>query len=225
MPNQIRTFAANAANRDPLTRAHTIVRYTHESADSLLKAFETVRRARNARQGAPTDEEQDLLRAMLVMTGAGLDSALKQIIRDALPTILNTDEDAKKELVTFVARKLPSDASADNKFLARVLAAKSQQTQVIDEYVYELTGQSLQSAQELMKATKALGINPTAVGIDDRVLTPIFKIRNKIIHELDINFDHPVRNRQTRSRRDMCDHANKLLEVAEKLLLQVATKV
>jgi hypothetical protein len=35
--------------------------------------------------------EEDLLRAAIVFTGAGLDATLKQVIRDALPSLLEND--------------------------------------------------------------------------------------------------------------------------------------
>ena len=77
-----------AALPDPKTaacsKAAVILARTHESADALLKAFELAQQERGTPRGMSTDDEQDLLRAMLVMTAAGLDSMLKQLIRDAL---------------------------------------------------------------------------------------------------------------------------------------------
>ena len=53
--------------------AFTILCSTHNAASSFLDIFEATRRTRKAK-GTPTDEEQNLLRAMLVFAGAGLDS-------------------------------------------------------------------------------------------------------------------------------------------------------
>jgi hypothetical protein len=39
-------------------------------------------------RGMSTDEEQDLLRAMLVTAAPGLDAMTKQLIRDALPKVV-----------------------------------------------------------------------------------------------------------------------------------------
>ena len=214
----------------PLERSRLIVEYAHDSAQALFEAFATVKKKRGAKRGTTTDEEQDLLRAMLVMAAAGVDSALKELIRDALPRIIDLDPDAQSELETFVTRQLrgesePSGASLGNKFLARVLAAKSQQRQVIEEYILDLTGVSLQSAEELFRAVKALGLDPQAVGIDRKSLKPIFDVRNRVIHEMDINFGHPKRNRQTRSMGEMCEYTNSLLELIERIVVGVEKKL
>ncbi|HVT43454.1 MAG TPA: hypothetical protein VMT00_03610 [Thermoanaerobaculia bacterium] len=226
----VRKSGGNTPKAEALGRAHLIVKYTHDSARAFMDAFRAVRERRGATVGTSTDEEQDLLRAMLVMTAAGLDGALKQIIRDTLPAIVNADRDALAELETFVSRQLrgevePVGAPAPSKFLARVLVAKSQQSQVIEEYILDLTGSSLQSADELFRAAKALGVKPAEVAINKDELKPIFQIRNKIIHELDINFDHVKRNRQTRSQKEMCKHANRLLEIGEKLIAAVDSRL
>jgi len=56
-----------------------------------------------------TDEEQDLLRAMLVMAAAGLDSMTKQLIRDALPQVVHRTGAAREGLEKFLARQLTGD--------------------------------------------------------------------------------------------------------------------
>ena len=82
-------------------RSHLILSHAHETAAALLAAF---RKVKSPRAGATTDEEQDLLRAMLVFACAGLDSMLKQLIRDTLPDISAWDEIARGELLKFVER-------------------------------------------------------------------------------------------------------------------------
>lgn len=73
------------ATLEEIRKPYLILKYSHESADSFLEAFEVVRKERGASRGATTDEEQDLLRMMIVIAAAGLDSLLKQLIRDCLP--------------------------------------------------------------------------------------------------------------------------------------------
>lgn len=211
-------------------KSYLILKYSHESADSFFEALEVVRRERGAQRGALTDEEQDLLRMMVVIGAAGLDSLLKQTIRDCLPRLVKLDENVQKGLETFVTRQLRSDVedpntSASNKFLAKVLLADSHQTQVIEEYVQNLTGGSLQSVEELIKAVNALGINQGQIGIDRNKLKLIFDIRNRIIHELDINFEAERRNRNSRTVNDMVDRTNLLLQLSEKILEAVYDKL
>ena len=211
-------------------KSYLIIKFSHKSSDSFLEALMVVRRERGAKRGALTDEEQDLLRMMVVIGAAGLDSLLKQIIRDCLPKLVKLDENVQKGLETFVTRQLRGDVdnlntSASNKFLAKVLLADSHQTQVIEEYVQDLTGSSLQSVEELIKAVNALGINPGQIGIDPNKLKPIFDIRNRIIHELDINFESARRNRNIRKVDDMISRTNLLLELSEKILKAVYNKL
>ena len=171
-----------------------------------------------------TDEEQDLLRAMLVMAAAGLDSMLKQLIRDAMPALVKAEPQVREGLEKFVARSVRGDADsleplAGAKFLGRVLAAESQQAQVIEEYIRELTGASLQSAPELLRTVQALGLSK--VKVDAGRFKAIFDVRNKIIHELDINLSTDRRKRNLRRREQKMKDTNALLEVGEQVLTEV----
>jgi hypothetical protein len=119
--------------------ARLILRHAKDTVKAFDKAFETVRKERGVTQGAPTDAEQDLLRAALVLAGAGLDSLTKQLIRAALPVLLERDEKVQKEFEDFAATRIKSTASeADQpsgaKFLARILSAPSPRERLISEY-------------------------------------------------------------------------------------------
>jgi hypothetical protein len=194
--------------------------------------LDTVRQTRKATRGALTDEEQDLLRATLVFAAAGLDSTLKELIRGSIRSLAAADPDVQAELEIFVQRQLRGDVdepdtAAGHKFLSKVLVASSPQERLIDEYVTELTGTSLQSAQQLMKATKALGLDPKQMGIDPKKLQTIFGVRNKIIHELDVNLAKTSarRSRNSRRRDDMEGWSTRLLEIAKALVAGVEGKL
>jgi hypothetical protein len=75
------------SNKKSLKKASVIICNTYETACSFLDAFETIRKNRSARGGS-TDEEQDLLRAMLIFSTSGLDSMFKQLIKDVLPEVI-----------------------------------------------------------------------------------------------------------------------------------------
>lgn len=177
-----------------------------------------------------TDEEQDLLRAMLVYAAAGLDGMVKQLIRDALPAVLDRDERAQEALEKFIARQIrPESGDLDRgvgaKFLARVLSRPSPQRSAIDEYIAHLTGGSLQSSASLYEVVGALGLWPDDVGVDRKLLDPIFEARNKIIHELDINLSSKRRTRNVRSRDVIIGQTDQLLLVGEKILKGVDVKL
>ncbi len=205
------------------SRATLILKCAHDSASSLLDTFHLLRKEKGGtRRGMTTDEEQDLLRAMLVMAAAGLDAMVKQLIRDSLPPLVACDPGVKEGLEKFISRQIrgegeSSAAPGGKEFLARVLAAPSQQAQVIEEYINDLTQGSLQSPAELCRIAAAFGLQPQILGVDQKVLKTIFGIRNEIIHELDINLGAERRRRNLRKSGDMISHTNALLQVAENL--------
>jgi hypothetical protein len=208
------------------SNAQLILQRAHDSAQAFLDAFRTVRDTRGAGQGTTTDEEQDLLRAVLVVAAAGLDSMLKTLIHDGLPSLVKINASVQRGLETFVERQLRGDPAGavgftGHKFLAKIMASDSIRDRLIDEYIQDLTGGSLQSPEELMRTANALGISPDQAGIDATRLHPIFKARNEIVHELDINFNAPRRRRNSRSRDGMVKFATKLLEIGENILAHV----
>lgn len=230
MPIAIRKMQMPDAECAETSKARTILRHAHESAEGFIQSFAAVRRDREAGQGTTTDEEQDLLRASVVFAAAGLDSMLKQLIRDGLTSLVAVDDDVRNGLETFVVRQLRGDpsegeAASGRKFLAKVLTAPSRLDELIEQYILDLTGSSLQSADELARTATALGLRVADVGIEKAVLKPIFDLRNQIIHELDINLAAPNRNRESRSRTAMVRNSNVLLELGEKILIGVERKL
>jgi hypothetical protein len=76
---------------------------THEAASSFLDIFEKTRQGRNAR-GTPTDKEQDLLRAMVAFAASGLDSMVKQLIRDTLEKVIERSPGAMRNFKQYILR-------------------------------------------------------------------------------------------------------------------------
>jgi hypothetical protein len=213
-----------------------ILKYARASTEALLRQCDASRQARRASGGGATkDVEQDLLRAMLVFAAAGLDSLLKQLIRDALHTLTEKDEAVQRELEMYVTRrirddKLSGDGQASSpdetasskrrpSFLARVLAANDSRKRITEEYIRSLTGESLQSAQQVAHAVKALGLS----GVDTETLTTIFRARNQIIHDMDIHLEaaKKVRKRRSRTLEDMKSWSEYLLTCGEVIIEEV----
>ena len=219
---------ADVCGQGELWKPFLILKYGHDSARALLDALRVVRRERNAKRGALTDEEQDLLRAMLVMAASGLDSMTKQLIRDALPVFCRKDPTVLTLFQAFVSRQLKSNADGHlsgeaSGLLARLLTAESVQSASIDEYVESPTGGSLQSTDALFKVVAALGIPKTMIHKD--TLKLIFDDRNNIIHGLDIDFEAPRRNRHSRRIGDMIEATNWLLLLAERIYTDCENKL
>ena len=210
-------------------RAHLVLTTAHASADALLKAYELARLQRGRPKGMTTDNEQDLLRSMLVMAAAGLDATAKQLVQDALPSLLGIDEKARNSFEKFVARRISLDQQSGSgaaiRLLAASLASPSPQQRLIQEYVEHLTGSSLQSAASLFEVAAALGADPSSIGLVPNELQPVFDTRNRIIHELDINLNSPRRTRNVRSQIQMISDTSRLFEFAEKLFQSVDTRL
>ena len=114
-----------------LSNAHVVLSHTHSSAKSFLSIFEE-RQAERGR-GAPSDQDYDLLRAMLLFACSGLDSTIKHLIRDALPSVIDQVGGAESNFRTFVERRLRTEQSAD--LLAATLTSHDPRRALIDELV------------------------------------------------------------------------------------------
>lgn len=206
-----------------LSKAGSIYEYTYTAASSLLTAFDDAKEKRGNPRGILTDQEQDILRAALVMSCAGLDAALKQAIRDCLETLLEKDKQVREGFEKFIKKRISGEGdvielASGAKFLALVLAEREPRKRLIEEYIKELTGESLQSAEEILRTTAALGLEHKALGLDIPRLKDIFGIRNKIIHELDIDLEAPKRKRRVRSQADLLDNSDLLLSVTKAIV-------
>jgi hypothetical protein len=207
---------------DELIEAHRILVYAHESARTMLLDFDRLSRERGT--GTTSDAQQNLLRAMLLFAGAGLDSCAKQTTRIALPLIVRGNAVAREELRKYAIRRLSRQPDADVSaginaaFLVDLLIGEPM-TNVMKSFSDDLTGGSLQSVGELMRIASALGAGDEArLSQTITSLTTGFEIRNRITHELDYNADARPRPRTQRRRNHMVDETNKLLQAADELL-------
>lgn len=172
-----------------------------------------------------TDEEQDLLRAMLAFASAGLDSMVKQLIRDALPLVVQVNEAATIMFKTFIERRIRTPDGLDHKLLADVLGDKHPRSRLIQVLVDDLTSRSLQSTEEILKAAAAFDIKSSQISTDPRRLTDVFRVRNQIAHEMDVDFTLPNRSRRPRAKNVMVGHTNEIFAIAKNFLTKVDAKL
>lgn len=204
--------------------AYVIVCRTYDASSSFLDIFEKTRKARGAK-GAPTDEEQDVLRAMLTFATSGLDSMVKQLVRDALPSIINTDQGATKMFKGHVESKIKRADQLDFKFLAAVLVEERPRESLVRGLVHSLTSSSLQSKDELLKVAAYFNIPSKDLSKNIALLDRIFGARNEISHEMDIDFAQPNRNRRPRRRKEMVEYTQEILRLSEAFLTLVDKKL
>jgi hypothetical protein len=243
-------LSLKSVKSDQCEKAFEILKYSHTSCFSLHQAYCLVRSLRSIFKGnkdkkrkdgkesktikliggLSTDQEQDLLRSMLVSATSGLDAVLKQIIRDTLPIIIKMNHNARDEFEKYVSRKIKSefidsDPKNSSIFFAKILTSESIQKYLIEEYILSLSGNSLQSFEELSKVVIALSVTLNDCGIVRNQVDPIFKCRNKIIHEFDINLESHPRKRNIRTEKAMVNHVNTLFDMTQRILIAVDSKI
>jgi hypothetical protein len=177
-----------------------------ETVDAVLETLSRMRQLREEAAGKSlpgrlTLPEEDLLRAAIVFTGAGLDATLKQLIRDTLPSLLESNAQAHDKFEKFTEGQLGTGDIADTKMIARYLTSSSPRGRLIEDYIYELTGSSLQSADQIDNTAGALGINDKEVRRRIAGLKDLFTARNEISHELDLQKLSKPGDRSRRSRK------------------------
>lgn len=177
----------------------------YDSVEAVLDSLSKIRELRRQESGdirgrLPANEE-DLLRAAIVFTGAGLDASLKRLIRDTLPALLERIDQAHAKFEAFAAEKLGAGEIADVRVIARYLTSRSPRDRLIEDYVFDLTGSSLQSAEEVQRTAGALGIEDSELRKRITGLRDLFVARNEISHELDLQRPEHQGDRARRTRR------------------------
>lgn len=211
--------------------AYLILKHAHKTCAALAEAFRTVRKIEAEKNGKSTrgntsDKEQDLLRAMLVFACAGLDSMLKQLIRDAVPRLSSVPHSTSRDaLQKFVRRRLggidaDEFAVPDRDFLTTVLLSDCTLSGCIEALIEEKTGRSLQARGQIEDVLPHLGVDNSIMQDYRNGLDEALKNRNEIIHEMDINFGQPNRSRFQRKIGESFEQVNLVLELAEKILKQ-----
>jgi hypothetical protein len=185
----------------------TSQRFLASAYDSVDAVFDSLAKVRDLRKqqigdirGRLPANEEDLLRAAIVFTGAGMDATIKRLIRDTLPDLLESNVQAQDKFQAFAADRLGTGEFADTRMLARYLTSSSPRQRLIEDYIYALTGSSLQSAEEVQRAAGALGINDGELRRQITGLQKLFIARNEISHELDLQRPERQGDRARRTR-------------------------
>ena len=162
---------------------------------------------------------------MLVFACSGLDSTIKHAVREALPDVLDRVPRADDNFRDFVEKQLPMDARPTTKLLAAVLTARDPRRALVAHLVRDLTSSSLQSKDQILRAGSFFDIPSRELITDMPLFDSLFRARNQIAHEMDIDFSQPRRNRAPRPRRDMVDYTTAVLDCAAKFLAAVDSKL
>lgn len=189
---------------------------THKSVAGLFTTLNELRAAQDDMRGAVSETHRDQARAAIVFTAAGIDACLRTLLRDALPTMLSTAGDAHGAFVAhFMANRLAGEMTNATK---KAVVDIDPRSALIDLYVQDLTGSSIQGGADLFRCCDALGLKSDP-DLDDALLKghqPFFNARHEVVHELDL-IDPSGRGSRIRRHRDLaavgdqCDGALQLL--------------
>ena len=158
---------------------------------------------------------------MLVFACAGLDSMIKQVVRDALESVIDQSDGAHANFQVFVEKRLARQGTPDPRFLAKVLTGTDPRKVLVAELVGELTSQSLQSKDQVLRAASYFDIPSNDLTQNIRLLEDIFQSRNQISHEMDVDLNQPNRNRRPSRKAAMIDHTETILLLANAFLMEV----
>ena len=207
-----------------LLDAHSILSRAIDSAESFFSAFNQVRSARSAK-GTPTDHEQDLLRAALLFAAAGLDSMVKQLIRDALPNVIENDEGARQQFSDYVQTKINKNNSFDTKLITFALLSDHPKFYFRSELIKELTGSSLQSKDQILRAAAYFAIPADEITSHPNKLKIVFDSRNQIAHEMDVLLGQINRSRRSRAFNTMHDYTTYILKISIAFYVAVEKRI
>ncbi len=223
-----RDFFFEPRPQSPISRellsAYTILVGAYDAASSFLVHLENSRRNRKAK-GSLTNQEQDLLRAMFIFACAGLDSTLKQLVRDALPLVVDRHEGARSNFRLFVEKRLARQGGPDPRLLSKLFTEENPRSVLLAELVLELTSQSLQSKEQVLRTASYFDIPSDNLTSDIAKLSKVFQSRNEISHELDVDQNQPTGHRRPRHKTDMIEQTAIILQLATAILQEVDQKL
>lgn len=209
--------------------AVSILRSAHDTASYLAGVHGylemQVESAPTGEQAEFTAQNEELLRAMLTFASSGVDAMIKQLVRDALPEVINLRDGAEESFRQFVEKRLQRGGGPDYSFVAGVIADANPRGRLVGDLVDDLTSRSLQSVDEILRVGSFFDIPSKDLIPEPAVTRGIFSARNQIVHEMDIDFARSDRHRRAREYADMEGHTQALFKVAHRFLTEVNARL
>lgn len=225
---------SSAVVHDLTVNSQRFLASAYDTVDDLLTVLDTVRIARKADEGKGskgilTSNEQDILRACVVLAGAGLDASLKRLVRDAFSSLVEIDgAPALRELHLFTSKRIASAGGVDAERVAELLLTPKPRDLLVEAFIESLVGSSIQSVDAVQRIATVLGIpNGSDLRKDIKSLRLAFVARNQIAHELDLQVPAGFGDRQkhTRTLKQTLPLIHGLLEVPQLIINEVGTAI
>lgn len=210
--------------REKIKSSIVVLNKTHQIITRFFGVYEEIKGRRRTRRNQ-TEKETDILRAMFVFSASGLDSVIKQLIKDCLEVVIKNNDGAQLQMKNYLKKVLKDHETVDINVLADLLSKPSPWDKGIKMLKKELSSNSLQSAEQLLIAGSYFDIKSKDIVKDMQELKKAFKARNQIIHEMDISNITSIRRRRGRPLQAMCEYTNLMLEIANKFINSVESKL
>ena len=208
-----------------LNKAYKLLEYGIDSVNNLYELYH--KRGERVRTGAPYQQDQDILRSMLVMAGATLDSSIKRVIESSYQTLMRTGDKSKEYARKYVIRKIVKNLDKEGAdHLAEVLLSDRPADIITKHIIDDSTGESLQSMSKIYEVSDMLGValkGHEKFTEDD--LRDAFDARNEIVHEMDAQLKKKGWHRRRRKKDDIFRYSRLLLDVTEMFLHSVDSRL
>ena len=206
-----------------LNKSNAILKSVENTIESFYILY-------NSLDESKEKQKQDLLRSIILFSCSGIDAIVKQLITDTLDYVIEHDEGAFNNFKKFVENKLSEkkDMTINSKLLADLFTCKNPQKTLIDLLKRDLSNNSLQSAEELLKVGSYFNID-TANLVKGKSqiekLKEIFIARNQITHEMDVNMNVPTFELRERTIEEVNDYSECILSLSKNYIKLVSEKL
>jgi hypothetical protein len=146
---------------------------------------------------------------------------IKQLIRDALTQVINKNEGAEQQFKAFIRKKLGNDPKFSAEFIAMTVTSRQPRDRALSWFIDEVSQDSLQSKDQIFQIAAIFDIPSKNVHGSPDELSAVFSARNRIIHELDIDFTGVNRKRVPRKMDNMKRNVEIIFQTAAAILSEV----
>ena len=169
-------------------------------------------------------QQQAILKSIIVFSCSGIDAVVKQLINDCLEGVIERNEGSVSKLKDYTAKRIKNKGDIDNDLLSDLLTSNNPRKKMIDSLIEDLSYPSLQSPEELFKVASYFDIKTNDLESDKEKLARIFKERNIITHQFDVDFSEGTINVH-RSFDEAKRYSDHILLLANKFIEQVDLKL
>jgi hypothetical protein len=201
----------------------------HDSVGGLFDTLYSVRRlgADGGSADLP-DSSQDLLRAAIVFSSAGLDACLEVLISHAVPILVSGNDKSRRKFERYIDSQATAP-KASQEFLSAI-KDPDPRARLLELYIRDLTTASFQGSASIKdRCSTALGItNEQLPGFRLTSLDEFFRSRNDVAHRLDLTKPGMLDakpDRQPRSQEEVGRMCDEVLVLVRDLIRETASNV